>query len=108
VSKTEDTRNLHVLETELLSGTEDTDSLPILQGEQTKSPQRGKGEAHGHFEAARAHDLDWLISITTTLDKRLERIEEALNRIQIVLAEVQEKKGALRKLFASLLPRQSG
>lgn len=107
VQKSEDTAKLRALQSESFSGTEDTDSLPILPDRSLEPPQHVRHAEKRPAGAACTDSLDWLMSTTTALDERLDRIEKTLGRIQRHIAELQKEKSLRMKLFAALTQRKS-
>lgn len=107
VQKSEDTAKLRALQSESFNGSEDTDSLPILPDRSHKPPSRVRHAKKRPADAGFSDSLDLLISTTTALDERLDRIEKALGQIQNHIAELQKEKSLRMKLFAALTQRKS-
>jgi hypothetical protein len=104
----DDTAKLRALDEDSPGDIDDTDSLPAMADGSAK-PSRTRTRDSRSSKAANVDRLDWLISVTTTVDKRIEKIEEELRQIRILLAEERVEKrtlgGALSAFLADIRRR---
>lgn len=99
MSKSNDRSNPSALDGASASDVEDTDSLPVLSAQRRASAKPTKHAESKGVDSAIAENLDWLVSLITTIDKRLERIEESIEKLQPRLPQEQEEDGILKKIF---------
>lgn len=102
MSGKDDTAKLYALDEDALRDMDDTDSIPALPDAAREPPQEKSSDSSNSGDKT-VDSLDWLISITTTIDKRIERIEEELQHVKILLAEEQKKEAKPGKTMGSFL-----
>lgn len=102
MSRTDDTAKLYALDEDALGEIDDTDSLLAIPDASEKLARKADSDLQ-RPGGATVDGLDWLISITTTIDKRMEIIEEELRQVKILLSEERKKNGQPGETIGSLL-----
>lgn len=107
VSISNDRSNASGLDDESEYDLEGTDSLPILPAQRAAAAQASEHRESSAANSDIAENLDWLVNLATTIDKRLERIEASIRKLQNRLPKKQEELGIRDKIVGFLSRRRT-